>query len=271
MGHPDLRIVSMRTFETRPSQCAEWHAHPFHELCLLADMPSTIGKAGRRMGAAADTLFHFRPGEQHCFWNDRGQAPQFWVLHFGVGRAARERFSFLDGASRKARARSLSPAQTTAFKTYFFRIFREHAEPGLLQAEAQAGWLQLLLVQMQRWAVNPKSTISVNGPPPPELMRLWQTVNECVNRPTNLARRLEREVANYDSLRHAFKKTFGCSPHDLLRKLRLQHAKNLLLETSLSIKEIAGQLGYGRQHEFTRMFGRQTGLSPRRWRQNSGT
>jgi hypothetical protein len=274
MAHPEtssaVRILSMRTFDSRPSQAAEWHAHRFHELCFAADRPTTIGRAGGECAARPDTLFHFPPGERHRYWNTPQQAPRFWVLHFVVGRSHHRRFPFLRGRGLDGGAWPLTAAQTSAFKTHFLRIFRENTEPRPLQGEAQAAWLHLLLVQIQRWAIDPALTVPVNEQPSPELMRMWQLVSECVGRPDELGRRVQSEVRNYDSLRHAFKRVFGSSPHDVLRKLRLQHAKNLLLETSLSIKEIADQLGYNRQHEFTRTFSRQTGLSPSGWRHNPG-
>ncbi|MCI0536165.1 MAG: helix-turn-helix domain-containing protein, partial [Verrucomicrobiales bacterium] len=49
--------------------------------------------------------------------------------------------------------------------------------------------------------------------------------------------------------------------------LRMQQAKNLLLETPLMIKEVAAQVGYPQQDEFTRTFRRLIGVSPTQWRE----
>jgi two-component system response regulator YesN len=73
---------------------------------------------------------------------------------------------------------------------------------------------------------------------------------------------------NYDSVRHAFRKTFGCSPREMLQRLRLEHAKTLLLESRLSIKEVALQVGYASQNDFNRLFHRHAGLAPSKWRMN---
>lgn len=265
-----MSVVSMRTLETRVSGSAEWHAHPFAELCLVADNGSRIGKVGSRVEARPGTLFLFPPRQRHGYWNGPRQSPRFWVLHFTVARESQRYFSFLREHGKRSGTWTLSPAQIICFKTYFLRIFREHVESRPLRAEAEYSWLQLLLVQMQRWITEPDLTLPIHDQLSPDLIRLWQLVNECVGRPDELARRLPVEVPNYDSVRHPFKKTFGCSPHAMLRKLRLQHAKNLLLETTLSIGEIADQLGYSRQHEFSRSFSRHTGCSPSQWRQNPG-
>jgi transcriptional regulator GlxA family with amidase domain len=51
-------------------------------------------------------------------------------------------------------------------------------------------------------------------------------------------------------------------------RTRIQIAKHLLLKSPISIKQIADELGYVRQHEFSRAFHRETGASPRTWREN---
>jgi len=48
----------------------------------------------------------------------------------------------------------------------------------------------------------------------------------------------------------------------------MQHAQNLLLESGLSIKEIAARTGYARQHEFARAFRQRVGLTPSEWRRS---
>ena len=51
-------------------------------------------------------------------------------------------------------------------------------------------------------------------------------------------------------------------------RVRLSRARGLLIESGMSVKEIAATVGYGRQHEFTRAFRRVTGVSPTDFRRN---
>ena len=97
--------------------------------------------------------------------------------------------------------------------------------------------------------------------PGTDVLQLWHLVNDCVGRSAEFARRIGR-LFNYDSVRHRFKGVFGASPTQLLIRLRMQKARNLLLEIRMSIKEIAVCLGYERQHEFARTFRRNTGQIP---------
>ena len=70
----------------------------------------------------------------------------------------------------------------------------------------------------------------------------------------------------HDSLRHRFRKRFGISPQGMLIRLRMDRAKELLRTSNLSVKEIAYELGYSRQHDLTRAFHKYTGTSPSEWK-----
>ncbi|MFG2720603.1 helix-turn-helix transcriptional regulator [Streptomyces sp. NPDC048416] len=63
-----------------------------------------------------------------------------------------------------------------------------------------------------------------------------------------------------------FRNVTGTSPGRFLTAIRLYSAKNLLLETSLSVTDIAYQVGYNSLGTFTTRFTRSVGASPTRFR-----
>jgi AraC family transcriptional regulator len=65
---------------------------------------------------------------------------------------------------------------------------------------------------------------------------------------------------------HAFKRTTGLAPHRFLLRCRIERAKSLLRETNLPISEVAHQVGYPHQSNFSVAFRRITGHSPREFR-----
>jgi len=68
-------------------------------------------------------------------------------------------------------------------------------------------------------------------------------------------RTLQRELASH-----------GIRFRDIVDQVRLDRARALLAERDLNITQIAGELDYSAPTHFTRAFQRQTGLSPRRYR-----
>lgn len=63
-----------------------------------------------------------------------------------------------------------------------------------------------------------------------------------------------------------FKKIYGKSPYAYIKALRIEKSKNLLLESSRSIMEIAFMLGYENQSSFTRAFKKDVGMTPKSFR-----
>ena len=68
-----------------------------------------------------------------------------------------------------------------------------------------------------------------------------------------------------------FKQISGVTPHVYLANLRIERARQLLLETPAPISEVAAAVGYQSQSHFTRVFRAVTGLTPRAYRNGAGS
>jgi len=66
----------------------------------------------------------------------------------------------------------------------------------------------------------------------------------------------------------SFKTSFGISTHQWLLQHRIEHAKGLMVQTTMSLLEIAVQSGFNDQPAFTRTFEQFVGVSPGRWRRH---
>jgi AraC family transcriptional regulator len=67
-------------------------------------------------------------------------------------------------------------------------------------------------------------------------------------------------------LRHLFSVQTGLSPKQCLVKLRLARARRLLSDSSLSIDQIALEVGWQDRSHFERRFKRHYGMTPARYR-----
>ena len=78
--------------------------------------------------------------------------------------------------------------------------------------------------------------------------------------------RLERMSCT--TFRIAFKKHTGISPNEYIIAQRISVACRLLAQTELSVKEIAGEVGYADQYYFSRIFKKKVGMTPLKYRKN---
>ncbi|MGZ5598652.1 MAG: helix-turn-helix domain-containing protein [Usitatibacter sp.] len=63
-----------------------------------------------------------------------------------------------------------------------------------------------------------------------------------------------------------FKVAMGCPPHLYVTLLRMERAKNLLVNSALPLVEIAASVGYQTQAHFTGVFHKHVGTTPRTYR-----
>ena len=159
---------------------------------------------------------------------------------------------------------TLSPRQRRLFRDVFLKIASESSKGGSLGAAAASAWLTIQLVTVMRWLVGQRhEPIKGGAEVDPQCFALWQKIHEHAHQTTSAEPMLFSKDASYDSLRHRFRSTFGISPRGLLVRLRMNRAKELLRTSSdISIKELAQELGYTKQHEFTRAFHRFFGIVP---------
>lgn len=66
-----------------------------------------------------------------------------------------------------------------------------------------------------------------------------------------------------------FKRTMGYTPLDYLKKVRIEHAKELLLGTNLNILQIAWEVGYAHHSSLTRAFKELENITPEKFRQKN--
>src|SRR5258708_17012202 len=68
-----------------------------------------------------------------------------------------------------------------------------------------------------------------------------------------------------------FKKTFDCTPHQYVMRMRIAHAQRLLLGTDDSLSKIAAACGFRNQSHLSNLFRKMMGQPPGEWRRVHST
>lgn len=82
----------------------------------------------------------------------------------------------------------------------------------------------------------------------------------------DMAQRANMSLAHFH---HLFQANMGCSPMNYLKKIRLEQAEIYLLNSDLSLTQIAELTGFSNQFHFCREFKNKTGLPPSVYRQRN--
>ncbi len=70
---------------------------------------------------------------------------------------------------------------------------------------------------------------------------------------------------NFDYLNRVFKKYLGCTIFEYLKIIRINKAKELLMNRNMKIYEIADATGFSDEFHFSRVFKAETGMSPKKY------
>ncbi|MCQ4088530.1 AraC family transcriptional regulator [Saccharibacillus sp. JS10] len=104
--------------------------------------------------------------------------------------------------------------------------------------------------------------------------RLAEQIIEDIQRLRHLPPTVEQIAAihhiSVSTLRRIVQKYTGYPFNEFVHRLRTAEARNILLNTELSVKEIGERLGYSDMFYFSRVFKRITGVSPREYRNRVG-
>lgn len=112
--------------------------------------------------------------------------------------------------------------------------------------------------------VQKRSTALYSAP----IRQILVTIDASIDGDLSLKRFANELFLNTSYLSSLFKKETGMTLTDYVNQHRINYAKRLLKSTTLSIQSVAATVGITDIHYFTRLFRRETGLSPREYRKH---
>lgn len=101
------------------------------------------------------------------------------------------------------------------------------------------------------------------------MMRIANYIQENLAVPPSVTEMAEMCHFNTSYFIRVFKDAFGCTPHQYIRRLQMEHAKNLLEHSDLSVSRVAGNLGFADVKHFTKLFKAYAHVTPTEYRKNN--
>lgn len=200
------------------------------------------------------SCFIFAPGDQPYSTQD----PQRRLVVFGM------HFEVVDSLNQPAKEckQFYPPRAHTIRDTAFIDLLAQRCDTSYRHNDA-LGKLQsqvlLRAILLQIWQE------TLHAPPTPVDQVLSEIINDIRRSPGH--RWSVSELAQRAHLSHAqfvrrFRALAGCSPVHFMIQARLERARQLILETDMSLSQIANALGYEDVYFFSRQYKQYTGIAP---------
>lgn len=202
------------------------------------------------------SLFFFYPGASFDYGPDKGGTWDEYYFTIEGTRIGEWLGSWLRETDK---VRQVGPLDIYAQRIE--RIFRlmDSSVPG--DPDRAALQLEALLFE---FVLEARSLLEPNRAGAAE--KLLEELNQSVYERFDAESFCERHHISLSTLRRLVRKSSGYPLNEHMHRLKIAEAKNRLLNTSDSVKEIADLLGYSDVFYFSRLFKKFTGVSPREYR-----
>jgi len=213
-----------------------------------AHIPETTIKAG--------DIFLLFPGEWHTYHpNEEKGWKSYWIGFKGRNIDDRVKAGFLSPES---------PIYHVGYSSDIINLFEEAYKTAVEEAayhqQTLSGIVNHLIGLM--YSLQRNIILNKNQSHVEMISRARMRIRESLEDDVTIQQIAEEMGISYSNFRKLFKEFTGISPSMYQQDLRLQHAKELLSATDLSIKEIAYRLNFESPDYFSSKFKIKTGMRP---------
>jgi len=262
-----LKLIGLAHLSDALPEGRQPHKHPrLLEICYLlrGTVEWCVGDQVYRL--KRDDLFVTQPGEEHGGVDDTMHRCELYWMHVGLPLGRSEEDQQLSSGLSMLTSHLCSGSASTLGAIE--RLIEEHRHPRPFATMSARCALREVLIGVLRdfeaftsanvagcdWSVATQKAVAcieADLSAPHTLMSLAQEASVSER---HLSQRFDAEV--------------GMTPVDYVTHLRVEHAKEMLSQTSHSITEIALSLGFSSSQYFATIFRRLSGHSPMAYRKN---
>ncbi|MEF3302102.1 AraC family transcriptional regulator [Paenibacillus sp. GYB003] len=213
---------------------------------------------GEKQRVNKNSLFLFYPGPVFHFGPDPGG---YWDEYYFTVEGPRIR-DWLDTwlfEPGTVKAVEIDDAQ----KSKIERIFMLMDSGVPVNADRAALLLESLLFEFMANAPD-----AAKGDNNEAAIQLLYDISESLYRPFDAAKLCQNNHISLSTLKRTVSKYTGYPLNEYVHRLKIAEAKNILLNSGKTLKEIAASLGYKDVFYFSRLFKKYVGVSPKLFRTN---
>jgi AraC family transcriptional regulator of arabinose operon len=217
---------------------------------MLKDIQYDVGKGG---------VVLYKPNEPQDYCYYLSEKPDIYWIHF-TGLKAEQLLETLELTEEYP----LQLQSNEAITELFEKIIAELRLGRYLNTEMAEAYFRQLLITISR------TNQAEDKSKQPNNSLFDQVINDF-----NREYQKNINIAEYAATQHIscswfireFKKYTGCSPKQYITNLRIQHGKELLNNRYMSVNDVSTMVGYENQLYFSRIFRKNTGMSPSEYRE----
>lgn len=231
----------------------------FQLLFIVSGSGSFESTHSPRTQISAGTIILLFPGE----WHNYSYSPdtgwdEYWVGFDGVNVRNMMKSSFFNLSSPVFKV-GIDDEFISFYKSIIEYAEREASGYQQVASSIVRHMLGLLFFKNQNSLFSDKEVVE-------KINQARIIIRDNISNQISPAQVAEQLGLGYSWFRKAFKKYAGISPAQFQLQIRLQRAKDLLLNTNLSISEIAYELTFDTPGQFSTFFRQKAGMTPKEFR-----
>ena len=224
------------------------------------------GKGHFRIGdnmeeVTAGQLVLFRPHEVQQYAYQSEESPQLYWVHF-TGYGASDLLRQVGLGEGQLHNVGIHNSAVELIKTITLEL---QLKAPLFQPTADAKLMELLAFLGRKKLEHGRAGTRTFDL---DIQQMMEQMHAECHRDWNIAEIAKSFSLSPKRFMHKFKEQTGFSAIGYVTKIRIDKAKDLLLNSPLSVKEIANIIGYENPLYFSRLFSKMEGMSPRDYRKH---
>ncbi|MGW9526580.1 AraC family transcriptional regulator [Paenibacillus terrae] len=231
-----------------------------HELVLVTEGLGSIVIGGKKYSLKQGMLFYIGSGVLHSLEPDSNEPPHFLTVHFSYARV-----NLNDGKwdiTDEPRMLPLHPAQELKDAYSVQDLFHKLVDSWNAKLPGYELMTRTLLQQLFISISQSVRKQHWNDSNARKVEKIIQYMHQHINSKVTLTELSEMVQLAPTYLSRTFKETTGYAVIEFFNKIKIDKAKELLIEGDKKVKEVAQALGFTDEFYFSRLFKRMEGISP---------